>query len=39
MSVEAAFGVPLHERHAKGGTGWLDNMEEKQQHDYHQRDA
>jgi hypothetical protein len=29
----------LHESHDHGGAGWLDNMEQVQQHDHHQRDA
>jgi hypothetical protein len=35
----AAEVVPRHARHAACGAGWLDNMEQVQQHDYDQRDA
>jgi len=35
----AAEVVLLHERHDACGAGWLDNMEQVQQHDHDQRDA
>jgi hypothetical protein len=37
--VCAAEVVPLPERHDACGAGWLDNMEQEQQHDHDQRDA
>jgi hypothetical protein len=39
MSLGTALVVPLQERHDECGACWLDNMEQVQQNDHHQRDT
>jgi len=39
MGLGAAFIVPLQEIDDECGAGGLDNTEDKQQNDHHQRDS
>jgi len=39
MDFDAAWVVLLHERHDPCGARWLENMEDVQENDHHERDT